>query len=328
MPNWNEVQKEIAKIQVTPGSPVSQFDIVRRKYLLELHKHTGRNVIAYYSGFLTKPKIEGVEITDEDKNGLMVCVHKMERSKGLDLFIHSPGGDIAATESLIHYLREMFGDDIRAFVPHIAMSAGTMLACACREIVMGKHSNIGPVDPQFNGIPAIGVIEEVKRAYQQITEDQRYALVWNPILSRLPPSFLQQCEWAIERSEEHLRQTLLDGMLKNVPDPEKTDRLNRAVSRLVSLSQNKAHNRHFHYQDCREMGLEIKLLEEMDKVLQDLTLTVHHCFMHTMANTAAFKIIEDQRGRAHVRLAPQAQPLLFQVPQPGGNLLAPSGPPH
>ncbi|WP_309605489.1 hypothetical protein, partial [Phenylobacterium sp.] len=52
---------------------------------------------------------------------------------------------------------------------------------------------------------------------------------------------------------------------------------------------------------------------EGDKELQDLILTVHHCFMHTLSNTPAFKIIEDHRGRAHVRMQAQQQTLL-QLP--------------
>lgn len=156
MPNWNYLLKEIAN---TPAEgETSSADIVRRKYLSKLYNLTNRNTIAYYSGWLSKPKIEGVEITDEDKNGFMACIHKLDRDKGLDLILHTPGGDGAATESLIFYLREMFGHDIRAIVPQIAMSAGTIIACACKSILMGKHSNIGPVDPQFGGIPAIGII--------------------------------------------------------------------------------------------------------------------------------------------------------------------------
>ena len=78
----------------------------------------------------------------------MLCIHKLDRSKGLDLILHTPGGSGAATESLVNYLHQMFGNDIRAFVPQLAMSAGTILACSCKEIYMGKHSNLGLVDPQ------------------------------------------------------------------------------------------------------------------------------------------------------------------------------------
>jgi ClpP class serine protease len=134
MPNWLHVLGEIQK--ETNDRNDSADDKVRRKYLMQLHGHHGRNVICYYSGFLTKPKIEGVEINDEDKNGLMLCVHGLDRSKGLDLFLHTPGGGGAATESIINYLKQMFGNEIRAFVPQIAMSAGTIIACACKEIFM------------------------------------------------------------------------------------------------------------------------------------------------------------------------------------------------
>src|SRR5271156_1801853 len=84
----------------------------------------------------------------------MSVIHGLDRSKGLDLFLHTPGGDMAATESLIDYLRQMLGRDIRAIVPQIAMSGGSMIACACKEIVMGLQSNIGPFDPQIGGMPA------------------------------------------------------------------------------------------------------------------------------------------------------------------------------
>jgi ClpP class serine protease len=84
----------------------------------------------------------------------MNFIHGLDRTKGLDLILHTPGGDVAATESIIEYLRQMFGNNVRAIVPQMAMSAGTMIACSCKSIVMGKQSNIGPIDPQLGGIPA------------------------------------------------------------------------------------------------------------------------------------------------------------------------------
>ena len=300
MPHWNALFKEI--VQEQKRGKKDAFDIVRRKYLVQLNKHTGRNIIAYYSGFMTKPDVHGVGITDDDKNGIMCCVHKLDRGKGLDLFLHTAGGDMAATESLVHYLKEMFGNNIRAVIPQIAMSAGTVIACSCDSILMGKHSNIGPVDPQINGIPSIGVIEEFNKAYTDIQADPRAAHVWNPILSQLTPSFLQQCTWAVERSGEFLRKSLQDGMLRELPDEDKAVSVQKITDRLTDLTHNKAHNRHIHYQECIDIGLKIEMLEDSgDKTLQDLVLTIHHCFMHTLSNTNAFKIIEDHRGRATIK---------------------------
>ena len=82
----------------------------------------------------------GVEIaiSDGDKNGFMTTIHQLKREEGLDLLLHTPGGSMAATKSLVAYLRNMFEGNIRAFVPQIAMSAGTMTACSCSEIFMGS----------------------------------------------------------------------------------------------------------------------------------------------------------------------------------------------
>lgn len=169
MPNWNEVFNEIGQYQQSHSSQARQaVDIIRRKYLAQLNAHTGRNVIAYYSEFLSKPGIAQQDINDEDKNGFMMAVHQLERDKGLDLILHTPGGGIAAMQSTVNYLHKMFKKNIRAVVPQIAMSAGTMIACSCRSILMASHSNLGPIDPHLRGIPTYGVIEEFKRAFREI----------------------------------------------------------------------------------------------------------------------------------------------------------------
>ena len=93
MPNWNQLLDEIK-------SAPSIQDRVRRQYLKGLHQITGRNVIAYYSGWLQRGSSQGTEINDEDKNGFMTVIHELDRRKGLDLILHTPGGDTAATESL------------------------------------------------------------------------------------------------------------------------------------------------------------------------------------------------------------------------------------
>lgn len=108
MPNWGEVLSEIQSVQIE-----NPLDIIRRKYLDVMHQYTGRNVIAYYSGFLQKPNNSGA-IDDNDKNAFMQTVYGLDKSIGLDLILHTPGGNTAATESIVHYLKSMFGNDIRA----------------------------------------------------------------------------------------------------------------------------------------------------------------------------------------------------------------------
>jgi ATP-dependent protease ClpP protease subunit len=315
MPNWNSVLKEISLLQAT--STESAFDKVRRKYLKALFKHTGRNVIAYYSGFLSKPRIEGIEITDEDKNGFMLCIHELDRTKGIDLILHTPGGDGQATISLIEYLRSMFGTNMRAIVPQIAMSAGTMIACSCSDIVMGKQSSLGPIDPQFGIVGAANLLEEVKKAREDISRNPNLAAFWNPILSKITPSFLERCEWAVKDSNAFIETTLRQNMLSKLKT-EQQDEVIESIARIFANNEGRAHNTHIQFDQCASAGLNVVRLED-DQKFQDLILTLHHCYMHTLGNTAAFKIIENHLGRAIVR---QQAVQILQGPVS----LSPSGP--
>jgi len=179
MPNWNEVLKEIR------GTIVEHpIDSVRKKYVKKLNEYRGRNIICYYSGFIQKPHLGGNEINDNDTNAFMETIHGLDRSKGLDLILHTPGGAIAPTESIVTYLQSMFKGDIVAIVPQIAMSAGTMIACSCKEIVMGKHSSLGPIDPHLNGASTIEVIKEFNQAHVEIKADPTRLAVWQFILGK------------------------------------------------------------------------------------------------------------------------------------------------
>lgn len=294
MPNWNQVLEEI-----TGRSSVSPIDTVRRDYLRKLSDHTNRNVIAYYSGWLSQQQNSPtLSINDEDKNAFMATIHNLDRKKGLDLILHTPGGDLAAAESLVDYLRRMFGTDIRAVVPQLAMSAGTMIACSAKEIVMGKESNLGPIDPQFNGIPASGVLEEFRRAVKEIKEDPSAIPLWQAIIGKYHPSFIGNCEKAMEWSEKIVRDWLISGMFKGRKNADKL--AEKVVKEFSDRSTTYNHARHLNIDHCIKSGLKIVPLEK-DPILQDLVLTVHHAFMHTFAMSRALKIVENHLGVAMVR---------------------------
>jgi len=91
--------------------------------------------------------------------------HDLLRAKYLNkIQEHTPGGDVAATESIVSYLQSLYDGNIRAIIPQLAMSGGTLIALSCKEIIMGRQSSIGPVDPQVAGMPAQGLLEEFELA--------------------------------------------------------------------------------------------------------------------------------------------------------------------
>jgi ATP-dependent protease ClpP protease subunit len=297
MPDWNQLLGEIQ-------ASGSVHDLIRRKYLRKLHELTNRNIIIYYSGWLQKRNLVGVEVNDADKNGLMTVVHELDRSIGLDLILHTPGGETSATESLVDYLRSMFGNNIRAFIPQLALSAGTMIACACKEIIMGKQSSLGPIDPQFRGIPAHGVVEEFKRAKDEIKKDPSTIPVWQPILAKYSPAFIGECEKAIDWANEMVTEWLLTGMFSGHRTKKKKEKAKKIVTSLTDHALSKSHARHLSYDTCKKIGLKVRLLED-EQDLQDAILSVHHTCIHTLGATDAFKIIENHDGKAFIQVARQ-----------------------
>ncbi|HNU23900.1 hypothetical protein [uncultured Mesotoga sp.] len=293
MPNWKDLLMEI-------NQSGSTYDLIRRKYLLNLHDLTGRNVIAYYSGWLQR-KVPNVEINDSDKNGFMSVVCGLDRSKGLDLILHTPGGDVAATESIVDYLDQMFGvRNIRAIVPQLAMSCGTMISCACSEIIMGKHSNLGPIDPQLNDIPAHGVLEEFQTAVKECKADPSKLGLWQAIIAKYRPTFLGECNKAIEWTEELVKDWLAKGMFAGSANAQQT--IQNIVKELGDHALTKSHNRHLSAEQCKAMNLKVSMLED-NQDFQEAVLSVHHAFIHTLHAKNVSKIIENHNGDAFIMIA-------------------------
>jgi ATP-dependent protease ClpP protease subunit len=304
MPNWGDLINEVRASGHTT-------DVIRRKYLKKLNQVTKRNTIIYYSGWLQKKNQAPAApldfgINDTDKNGFMSVVHKMHRRQGLDLILHTPGGDMSATESLIDYLRQMFGRDIRAIVPQIAMSGGSMIACACKEIIMGLHSNLGPFDPQIGGMPAQAIKEEFDRAVREIQANQSMAYVWQPIIQKYPLGFITQVQHAITMAESVVRQNLTDCMFHG--DPNAATKVQVIIDELGSNRATQTHSRHIHSAKAKSIGLKVSDLEA-DEKLQDAVLSVHHAAMITFEQAGAYKMIENHLGSSYI----QTQNMLIAV---------------
>jgi hypothetical protein len=296
LPNWKNILDEV-------NAAGSTYDGIRRKYIKKLSKITGRNVIVYYSGWLQKPQLatKGLDfgINDGDKEAFMSVIHRLDRSKGLDLLLHTPGGDTASTESIVDYLRSMFGTDIRAIVPQIAMSAGTMTALSCKEIIMGKHSSLGPIDPQIGGIAAHGIIEEFTRAGIEIAASPSPAHLWQPIIAKYRPTLVGECEKAIIWSKRMVTDWLMSGMF--LGDPDAATKVKKILDDLADHSVTLSHARHISAKQAKDdLKINVLFLEDDDK-LQDAVLSVHHACIQTLSSTPAVKIVENQDGIAFIQ---------------------------
>src|SRR5437879_12000127 len=101
-------------------------------------------------------------------------------------------------------------------------------------------------------------------------------------------------------------------------DPKAKEKARKIVAKLTDYRGNKSHESHIHYDECLATGLAVELIED-NQAYQDAVLTVHHCYMHTLMNTNAFKIIESQRGSAFVKQQ-VLQQVMVQQPQRSSSL--------
>ena len=292
MPAWNEILTEVENYRGNiPG-----VDEVRRKYINEFSKLRNRNVIVYYSDFLHDGKTNNISINDDDMSGFMTVVKGMNKSKGLDLIIHTPGGNGEAAEGIVDYLHSLFGNNIEIFVPHLCMSAGTMIACSAKTVWMGSESSLGPVDSQYkNFISVFNIKKEFETAKEELKNDPNSFGYWQIILSKYPEAMYYICQDAIERCSLITKKWLEQYMFA---DDENAKTKAEKIVKIINAN-NKSHGKHFNVNDCSNMGFKIKRLED-DKQIQDLVLSIYHACNITGSQTCVTKIIENQNGAAYI----------------------------
>lgn len=302
MPSWGEVGSRIQKAHKRVGGDA--YDIVRRHYLKKFAEERERDVILYSSGWThqnigdTKHSIRAIDV-----HGFMEALSGLD-GEALDLIVHSPGGEPEATEHIVEYLRKMY-PEISVFVPQAAKSASTLMCCAADEVWMGKHSSLGPIDPQIalqtdlgvRLVPANSIIDQFDDAKKEY-EDKGQIGAWAPILTQYGPSLLRECEDAKNYSEDLAERWARKYMLDGDDAGEKAEAL---ASHLVEREEHNSHHRPIMRHEARDIGFNVEELEQ-DQTIQDLVLSVFHAASHTHAGTLAAKIIENPYGDSYIQL--------------------------
>ncbi len=336
MPTWGELLKELNELvaahppaQQQPGEP-SGLDLLRRKYLAALGRYTGRAVIVYETAYLeSRPQDpNAIAVHLGDVQGFMEAVSNIQERE-LDLILHSPGGSAEAAESIVEYLRTRF-DHIRVIVPLAAQSAATMLALAGDEIVMGAHSQLGPIDPQFTlstpegprSSPGQAILDQFELAKREC-QDPRNLAAWLPILRYYGPGLIAQCGHQRELAETYVAGWLQRFMFKADPDSE--GKAKAAAAWFADFSTFKSHGRRVSRDQARALGLTVADLEA-DHAFQDAVLSAHHSIQHTLGATAVAKIIENHHGRAWMKIASTQQIQLVPAAPPQPTSVPPNRP--
>ena len=114
-------------------------------------------------------------VTVEDSEQILRAIRLTPNDLPIDLVIHTPGGLLLAAEQVAHALKR-HGAKVTVFVPHYAMSGGTLIALAADEIVLDPNAVLGPVDPQLGEYPAVSILEAIKAKDRNEVDDRTFIL--------------------------------------------------------------------------------------------------------------------------------------------------------
>lgn len=138
-----------------------QIQLARLKILRRLQRERGSRIITLihrqeFLSFLGIPLTRFINI--EDAELVLRAIRLTPAEVPIDLILHTPGGLVLATEQIAAALQKHRAR-VTVFIPHYAMSGGTMIALAADEIVMDENAVLGPVDPQVGSYPAASILK-------------------------------------------------------------------------------------------------------------------------------------------------------------------------
>lgn len=161
--------------------PVLRQKMLESSRLRVLHRFEGKRksrVIALVHrqetmSLLGFPLMRYVDVNDSED--VLRAIKLTDPEIPIDLIVHTPGGLVLAAGQIAHALKRHPGK-VTVFVPHYAMSGGTLIALAADEIVMDPNAVLGPVDPQLGQSPAASVLTVLAQKKPEDIDDQTFIL--------------------------------------------------------------------------------------------------------------------------------------------------------
>src|SRR4051794_37727257 len=168
----------LAFVSLQPAISQRLLFAMRQRKIAEIEKKRSSRVILLVHRqetmrLLGFPLTRYIDIDDSEQ--VMQAIQLTDPKVPLDLVLHTPGGLVLASLQIARALK-LRQVKTTVFVPHLAMSGGTLIALAADEIVMSPHAVLGPVDPQVNGLPAASIIRVTEQKPIAEIDDQTLIL--------------------------------------------------------------------------------------------------------------------------------------------------------
>ena len=155
---WLEAMRtrKIAQIEEKRGSRV----------ILLVHRQETMSLLGF-------PLLRYIDVNDSEE--VLRAIQLTDPKLPLDIVLHTPGGLVLAALQIARAIEAHEGK-VTVFVPHYAMSGGTLIALAADDIVMCRHSVLGPIDPQLSGMPAASIVKVAESKPVAEVDDQTLVL--------------------------------------------------------------------------------------------------------------------------------------------------------
>src|SRR5438876_6446773 len=159
----------------------------RSRVVLLVHRQETMSLLGF-------PLFRYIDVNDSEE--VIRAIYLTDPELPLDLVLHTPGGLVLAATQIARAVLKHKGK-VTVFVPHYAMSGGTLIALAAEEIVMCEHAVLGPVDPQLGQYPAASIIKAARQKPIAEVDDQTLILA-------------DQAEKAVAQMEHEVCELLAD----------------------------------------------------------------------------------------------------------------------
>ena len=216
----------------------------RKSIISKLEKEIGMPVVSFFTSF----KFPSVMIEDADADMLEGILQGLDLTKGLALFISSPGGDGLAAERIINICRSYSGTgEYSVIVPGKAKSAATMVCFGASKIIMGATSELGPVDPQVtiaeDGIlkrfSVYNIVESYDDLFQRAVDTTGNLQPFLQQLANYDERDIKEFRTAISLAEDIAVRALLSGMMNEKAEKE----IKKQIELFLTPKKTKTHGR-------------------------------------------------------------------------------------
>jgi ClpP class serine protease len=142
---------------------IAQLEQIRSsRVILLVHRQETMRLLGF-------PLVRYIDINDSEN--VLRAIQMTDNDIPLDIILHTPGGLVVAALQIARAIHDHKAK-VTVFVPHYAMSGGTLIALAADEIVMCEHSVLGPIDPQLGQSPAASLLKVVEQKPLSEIDDQ------------------------------------------------------------------------------------------------------------------------------------------------------------